>query len=157
VNDGRLAFDYFRELGYQPLGSDSLASFLSARIRDGAPSAVVFATGDLPRSVAPVRSDTVLVRRYLDAGGKIVSLGRPLGVIVHDSTGKAVDLDFANVERILGIPSATFDYDPNTAHPTDEGKKWGLTTWVRGNFPIAPSAVTRVLARDRDGLTTAWV
>ena len=32
VDDGRLAFAYFREQGYQPLGSDSLAAFLSARV-----------------------------------------------------------------------------------------------------------------------------
>jgi hypothetical protein len=157
VDDGRLAFEYFRSAGYQPLGADSLAGFLAARIADGRRSAVVFATADLPGSVAPVPTDTVLVRRYLAAGGKIVGLGRPLGVAVHDSTGKAADLDFARVERIFGIPSATFDYDPTTAHPTVEGKKWGLERWVRGNYSIATAAVSRALATDRDGRTTAWV
>lgn len=157
VSDGRFIFDYFRDEGYQALGSDSLASFLTARIRDGGPSVVVFATGDVPRSVAPVAADTVLVRRYLDAGGKIVFLGRPMGVVLRDSTGKPYDLDFKSVERLLGIPSSTFDYDPNTSHPTAEGKRWGLTRWVRGNYPVATSAVTRALTTDRDGLTTAWV
>ena len=157
VSDGRFIFDYFRGEGYEPLGSDSLATFLASRVRDGAPSVVVFATGDVPRTVAPVMADTVLVRRYLDAGGKIVFLGRPMGVVLRDSTGKAYDLNFKSVERLLGVPAATFDYDPNTAHPTTEGKRWGLTRWVRGNYPVAASAVSKPLATDRYGLTTAWV
>ena len=40
-----------------------------------------------------------------------------MGVVLRDSTGKAYDLDFKSVERLIGVPSATFDYDPNTAHP----------------------------------------
>ena len=157
VSDGRFAFDYFKEQGYQPLGRDSLAAFLSARIRDDVPSVVVFATGDVPRNVAPVAADSVLVRRYLNAGGKIVFLGRPMGVVLRDSVGTPYDLDFKKVEQLLGVPSATFDYEPNAARPTADGQTWGLSTMARGNYGVATSAVTTVLASDRDGRTSAWV
>ena len=65
---GRLAAEYFRELGYAVLTSDSLAAFFRDRIGDSVPSAVVFAMDILPSSVAPVLADTVLLTRYLKAG-----------------------------------------------------------------------------------------
>jgi hypothetical protein len=70
VGGGRLAFEYFRGFGYQALDADSLARFLADRIADGIPSAVVFATDVLPNVAAPVAADTVLLRRYLDAGAR---------------------------------------------------------------------------------------
>jgi len=41
------------------------------------PSVVVFAMDHLPAAVAPTAVDTVLFRRYLDAGGKAVWTGIP--------------------------------------------------------------------------------
>lgn len=63
VAGGRLAFEYFRGVGYQALDADSLARFMGARIADGVPSVVVFATDVVPRTVMPEASDTVLLRR----------------------------------------------------------------------------------------------
>jgi eukaryotic-like serine/threonine-protein kinase len=155
---GALAFAYFRELGYEPLGGASLARFLADRITDGVPSAVVFATDALPRTVAPVAADTVLFRRYLNAGGKVVWLGAPVGWEVHDSTGKLVATDLTRSEKILGVPSATLDFDANPSRPTAAGRRWGLDGWLRGRFPIDSSAVTETLALDEElGRATAWV
>ena len=55
---GRLAMEYFRELGYQVLGADTLAGFLAARIGDQAPSAIVFAMDLIPESLSLQRRPT---------------------------------------------------------------------------------------------------
>jgi hypothetical protein len=66
---------YLADRGYQVLDAAALARFLADRLGDRAPSVVVFAMDHLPATVAPIAADTVLFRRYLDAGGKAVWLG----------------------------------------------------------------------------------
>jgi outer membrane protein assembly factor BamB len=154
---GRLALEYFRELGYQVLDSDSLAGFLSGRIRDGVPSAVVFAMDILPSSVAPVLEDSVLLRRYLEAGGKVVNFSVPLGAVVRDSIGAVLGDEPKRIEHLLGVSAATLDYDEGAAAPTVEGHRWGIDRTFRGDYPIAAAAVTEALAVNRDGMATAGV
>jgi hypothetical protein len=154
---GRLALEYFRDLGYQVLDANSLAGFFAERIGDEVPSAVVFAMDVVPRSVAPVPADTVLLRRYLKAGGKIVNFSVPLGAVVRDSTGAVLGDEPKRIEPLLGVPAATLDYDEGAAGPTAEGRSWGIDRTLRGDYPIATSAVTQALALNRDGMATAWV
>jgi hypothetical protein len=154
---GRFAFEYFRDLGYQPLDADSLAAFFAARIADSTPSAVVFALDVLPKAVAPVPADTTLFRRYLDAGGKVVWIGGPVGVLVHDSTGQLVGFETKRMEQLIGIPVDSLDFNEYTAHPTAVGKRWGLDRPQCGATPMARSAVTEALAVDETGMTAAWV
>ena len=154
---GRLAAEYFRELGYAVLTSDSLAAFFRDRIGDSVPSAVVFAMDILPSSVAPVLADTVLLTRYLKAGGKIVSFSAPLGSVVRDSTGKVLGDDPKRMEQLLGIPAAALDYDEDLAAPTPAGRNWGVSLRLRGDYPMSPEAVTHVLATNPNGRATAWV
>jgi eukaryotic-like serine/threonine-protein kinase len=154
---GRLALEYFKELGYQQVGGDSLARFLADRIADDVPSVVVFAGDVLPSSVAPVLADTVLLVRYLKAGGKIVSFSVPLGAVVRDSTGQVLGDDPKRMEQLLGIASAAVDYDEDAATPTAAGREWGLDRRFRGDYPISPQAVTRALAVNPQGQATAWM
>jgi hypothetical protein len=139
------------------LDQDSLAAFFAARIADGIPSAVVFAMDVLPKSVAPVLADTVLLRRYLRSGGKIVNFSVPLGAAVRDSTGAVLGDDPKRMELLLGVSAATLDYDEGAAVPTVQGRQWGIEGTFRGDYPIARSAVTQALALNRDGMATAWV
>jgi outer membrane protein assembly factor BamB len=157
VAGSRLTFEYFRAIGYEVLDADSLARFLAARIADDAPSVVVFATDVVPRTVMPVAADTVLVRRYLNAGGKVVWTGGPFGALVRDSIGRPVRWDMQRAERVIGVSLATLEFDQNAAHPTAEGRRWGIDRWFRGEFAVAASAVTTPLAVDELGKTAAWV
>ena len=154
---GRLAFEYFRELGYRALDSDSLVRFFTSRIADKVPSVVVFAMDVLPRSVAPTLADTVLLRRYLNAGGKIVNFSVPLGAVVRDSTGALLGDEPKGIEQLLGVPAATIDYDEGQTTPTAEGKLWGIDRGFRGDYPISVNAVTIPLSLNQSGLATAWV
>jgi len=154
---GRLAFDYFREQGYEALNADSLMSFLGARVRDSVPSAVVFALDALPVAMTKADGDTTLIQRYLRAGGKVVWFGEPIGTLVYDSTGRLIGDDPKRMERYLDVSSETMDYDQGPAKPTEVGKQWGVDQTIRGAFPISPSAVSKALALDAGGLATAWV
>ncbi len=153
----RLAFDYFREQGYDPLDAPALARFLAARIADAAPSVVVFAMDLLPASVAPVLADSVLLMRYLHAGGKVVAFSTPLGSAVRDSAGLVLGDDPGRMEKLLGVPAAALDYDQEISVPTAAGRRWGLDQPMRGDYPIEPGAVSEVLATDVHGRATAWV
>jgi outer membrane protein assembly factor BamB len=153
----RLAYEYFRQLGYEALDSDSLRAFLAARIADAAPSAVVFAMDVVPKSVAATPGDTTLFRRYLDAGGKVVWLGEPIAAFVRDSAGQPIDLKLERTEQLIGVPSASLDFDQLPAYPTDAGRRWGIDRWLRGDFEWAPAAVGEVLATNELGLASVWV
>ena len=152
-----LALSYFRGVGYEVLDSDSLARFLTARIADGVPSAIVFAMDVAPSSVVQSVSDTVLIRRYLNAGGKVVWLGQPIGIAAYDTAGNVTAYNAERTGTILGVPTESFDFDPFNAHPTVEGRRWGIDRAFRGATPLAPKAVTRALTVDELGNAAAWV
>ena len=154
---GRLAMEYFRELGYEVLNSDSLTTFLRARAQDQVPSAVVFAMDVIPVSLSSEGSGTGLLRQYLESGGKIVNFSVPLGVAVRDSAGAVLGDEPARLEPLLGVSARTIDYDENPATPTKLGTTWGIDRTFRGDYPIAVEAVSAPLAVDRSGKATAWL
>jgi hypothetical protein len=154
---GPLAGEYFRQQGYEVLDAGGLARFFRERIADTVPSAVVMATDVLPVEVAPVAADTVLLTRYLRAGGKIVGFGVPLGAVARDSAGRFLGQDPPGMEKLLGVPAASLDYESGPSHPTDEGRRWGVDRVVRGYFQMDPAAAGTPLALDAEGRATAWV
>ena len=158
VPGSRLAFDHFKDQGYQPLNAAELARFLAERIADQVPSVVVFAIDAVPASVAPAMADSVLFTRYLRAGGKVVWFGAPPGSLVHDSTGRLIETEnFGRTESLLGIPTASMDFNELGGQPTTAGREWGITGWHRGDFPIDVGAVSQALSVDEVGQANAWV
>jgi len=64
------------------------------------------------------------------------------------------------MRRILGVSTPGFttaDGQLVRGAATPEGREWGLPAWAIYAFPVAPEAVTTVLARDAAGRATAWV
>jgi outer membrane protein assembly factor BamB len=154
---GPLAGEYFRQQGYEVLDASGLARFFQERIADTIPSAVVMATDVLPAEVAPVLADTVLLTRYLRAGGKIVGFGVPLGAVARDSAGRFLGQDPPGMEKLLGVPAGSLDYESGPARPTEVGRRWGLDTMVRGYYQMDPAVVGMPLALDAEGKASAWV
>ena len=153
--------DYLVGRGYEVLGAEALRRFLSQRVADRAPSVVVFAIDHLPASVAPTAADTVLFRRYLEAGGKAVWPGIPPLVWPRDpKTGEGTEysgIDRAGASRLLGVDHARANFDNYGARATEAGLRWGLSGWWDGNWSVDPAAVSEVLARDDNGLANSWV
>lgn len=151
---------YLTRRGYEQLDTASLARFMSERVRDRAPSVVVFAMDHLPRSVAPVAADTVLFRRYLEARGKVVWIGTPPLLWPRpDSGGRTLKgVDRAAPARLLGVRHERGNFDLiGVANVTPQAKHLGLPDWWLDNWGANPEDVTLVLAEDEWGLAAAWV
>jgi hypothetical protein len=130
---------------------------MSERIRDDVPSAIVFAMDVAPASVMPTIADTVLIRRYLDAGGKVVWLGQPIGVAAYDTAGNVTAYNPDRTATLLGASMASLEFDEFNAHPTPLGTAWGIGAAVRGATPIKAGGSIHALTLDDLGATSCWV
>jgi hypothetical protein len=151
--------DYFAARGYDVLDSEALRSFMEGRIEDGDASVLVFAMDDVPHTPAAEVSDTLLFRRYLDAGGKVIWFGLPPLFLTRDQTGAvtAVDRETVAPSRLLGIDLRRWDDDRYAAYPTQTGRRWGLSSWWMGGSGVSRDQVSEVLADEETGGASAWV
>ena len=162
VADAGLLSRYFVNRGYTLVDARGLGEFLEARAADRAPSVVVFAIDHLPPSVVDTAAlERSAIRRYLDAGGKVVWPGVPPLLFVRDpqtgNVGGLAALKWAAPTRLLGVAHEAAMFDLRGVRATAEGRKWGLPNRWRSNWGIAPDSSITVLGRDELGLTTSWV
>lgn len=160
VPRGEEVRDHLVARGYRQLDGDSLIPFLEARTGDRAPSAIVFAIDQVPAAAAPRDSGNSPIRHYLDAGGKVVWLGRPPLVWPLDPESGEVRydrIDRAAPAAVTGVDHTRANFDAWGAWPTAEGRRWGLAGWWQSRWSVDPSGVTTVLATDENGLAAAWV
>jgi len=145
------------EWSFQTVDRLQLQDFMESSNHDEARSVVVFAMDHLPETVAAVPSDTVLARRYLEAGGKIVWLGLPPLAIARDEEGVPTSFSRNPAQVFLGVSYDRYDMDQYGAYPTPEGKRWGFTDWWVSSSGVEVSEVTTALALDDNGGAPAWV
>ena len=159
--DPALLARWFGNRGYDSLDASGLAGFLRARITDHSPSVVVFAIDHLPPTVLDSAPERSLLRRYLDAGGKVVWPGIPPLLFPRDPlTGQAGGLDKLNwtaATRLLGVPHDAAMFDQRGVRATTEGTRWGLPMRWRGAWGIDPDPGITVLGHDEYGLAVSWV
>jgi eukaryotic-like serine/threonine-protein kinase len=153
---------YFSHRGYQQLGAAALAGWMEGRVRDRAPSTVVFAMDFVPAPIAQPPYETSLLRRYLESGGKIVWAGLPPAIWPRDSTsgdlvGSLLALDWAASSALLGVTMDAAIFDNRGVHATAAGARWGLPTRWRDAWSVDARGVSEVLGRDEWGLAAAWV
>jgi len=161
VPDPALLSRYFYNRGYDVLDEKALGGFLQARISDRQPSVLVFAIDHLP----PPAVDTMAferspVRRYLDAGGKVVWPGIPPVLFPRDpktgNPGGLAALKWENATKLLGVPHEAAMFDQRGVRATDAGRRWGLQQRWRTGWGIAPDKSITVLGLDEFGLASAW-
>ncbi len=136
----------------------TLARWLTERAHDRAPSAVVFALDHVPADVGPVDgAGTGSLRRYLDAGGKVVWTGFPPWSLVRDSAGRPTRIDHDRHRRVLDVDLSgglTGDYG---AVPTAAGRAWALSGLRLSAQAMAAGPGVEVLATDELGRAAAAV
>ena len=152
--------NYFKAAGYEQLDAQQLAELMQQESAGHAHSVVVFADNKIPASVVEVESDQALVRRYLNAGGKVALLGaNPLAYHGDPKTGVVEKIDYTLPQKVFGIqflePNETGGYYASRA--TTEGERWGLHGFSITIGAIDPGQATQVLASDEYGMASSWV
>jgi hypothetical protein len=142
--------------GYTILDADQLKTWMDDRIADGKLSVVVFARDNAPDTVVESVDADCTLRKYLDAGGKIVFYADiPFWDIAH-ADGTWDNPQASGQMSILGIGDID-RWDSNSQVTlTAAGIGWGLTQpWasVRANDPTGLT----VLATDDQGYAAAYV
>jgi outer membrane protein assembly factor BamB len=160
--DPALLSRYFANRGYQVVDEKALGDFVEARIADKAPSVLVFAVDHLtPNVVDTTAFERSALRRYLDAGGKVVWPGLPPALFPRDpktgSPGGLNALKWGNATKLLGVPHEAAMFDQRGSRATAAGRQWGLQTRWRAGWGIEPDKSVTVLGMDEFGLATAWV
>jgi hypothetical protein len=153
---------FLRNRGYTVVGADSLAAFVRDRTRDREPSVVVFAMDHLPAGVAGERPEEAPLRRYLEAGGKVVWAGLPPLFWPRDPKtgnppGDMTTMNWSAPSRLLGVAHDAAIFDARGVRPTPAGSRWGLDGRWRSAWSVDPRQVTEVLAVDEWGLASSWV
>src|SRR5262249_5929708 len=122
---------------------------------------VVFAMDHLPAQIAGPTPSQGPLRRFLNAGGKVVWTGMPPLLWPRDpqtgNPGGYEKMDRPATQDLLGVSFATATFDSVGAKPTPEGKVYGIQEWWMTAWGVAPAGVTEVLGKDENGLAAAWV
>jgi hypothetical protein len=139
-----------------------LEAFLREQLAPAAPSVVVFADNKIPDTLADESAGKALIRRYLDAGGKVALLGpNPLAFHAEASTGELTQIDFAVPARVFGIayPDLRLIGGFYASTPTAAGQRMGLHTRSVSYLAIdaAKNPEITVLALDEYGKAGTWL
>jgi len=149
---------YFEQNGYGVLDAVALGEFMQNRVADGEASVVVFAMDHVPGSVASGTADTVLFRRYLEAGGKVVWLGLPPMLLARDpDSGQPTAMSRDTSSSLIGVDFGAVNFDSYGATATDLGSEWGAPTWWVSSYSVDLSNGIDVLGLDENGRAAAWV
>ena len=152
--------DFFHSAGYDVVDASGLKKFMEDQVAQPATGVVVFAQNDVPSPLVEGPPHQTLLRRYLDAGGKVVWLGTCPLAYQRDSSGAILGIDFTQAGKILGIhyPGTSLDMlGWYGATVTPEGTRWGLRGWWVGFGAVDAKEVSTVLAKDEDGMAACWV
>ena len=143
--------------GYEVLDANQLKVWMEARIVDGAPSVVVFCQDIVPDTVAQSMSSACTLRRYLNAGGKVVWYADIPMYYQGHADGTRTVWDINGAISILGFNAADGPWGSETEVVfTANGTRWGLTETWQSVRPTSGYGL-RVLARDAYGCAAAWV
>lgn len=161
-NVGEVIRDEALAVGYESLNASQLKVWMDNRIADGEASALIVCQDVFPDTVIESMSSDCTLRKYLDAGGKIVFYGEIPFFRQANADGGTELWQWAGAVNVLGIPETrqTFGTDTTVQH-TLEGENWGLARPWRSNryTPFEPDMLDdiTVLAYDGEGNIAGWV
>lgn len=148
---------YLKEKGFEQLDSARLYHFLTQRILDQQPSVIVFAYDMIPSNMVGDNPEEGLIRKYLEAGGKILWFGNTPNLYSFDQKSRPV-MDTSIASRMLGINIVRPEESGNYySKATQAGLNYGLSSWLTITYStIAPDGVIP-LAYDEFNRVSAWI
>ena len=149
--------DYLALNGYTVVDANELKTWMDARIADGKLSVVVFCHDVVPDTVAETMDPNCTVRKYLDAGGKVVWYSDIPFYYQGHADGSSTNWGTGGSSAVLGFNAAGAGWDSgDTATIFTAGANWGLTQTWNSLRPTTAGDVDIVLATDSDGDAAAW-
>jgi len=146
--------------GYRIVDAAELKIWMEGHIADRKLSVVVMCNDIFPDTVAETNTEDATVRKYLDAGGKVVFYSDIAFYNQGHADGTNTNWGDGGAVGILGFNSASGGWDSgNTVTFTEAGIEWGLTETWNSARPVALDAWENmtILATDDAGNATAWV
>jgi len=148
---------YLKERGFEQLDSARLYHFLSARIQDGTPSVIVFSYEQIPSSVIGADPSKGLIRRYLEAGGKIIWFGNVPNLYSFDAKGNPT-MNTSIASQMLDIKIARPEDSGNYyGKATQAGLNMGLPAWKTFTYANIDEVGITPLSQDVYNRTSAWM
>ncbi len=145
--------------GYKLVNSDSLITLLSGYAGEG--TVVVFASDYFPKDIVSGGTNSLL-RKFLDAGGRIVLTGvNPLVYKYDEKEKMPIGFNVPAADSVLGIQYAENDTRSFgglfTSFSTGKGKEFGLPDFWTSMLEIDPGKVDIVLGKNENGFATAFI
>jgi hypothetical protein len=151
--------DALADAGYTILDAAQLKTWMDGHIKDKALSVVVFCHDVVPDTVAETMDTNCTIRKYLDAGGKVVWYSDWPFYYQGHSDGTTVTWGSAGATSILGFNAST---GPNDTYDevvfTEAGIEWGLTTTWQSQRSTSVTVTDNLtpLATISSGSAAAW-
>ena len=144
---------------YETIDSTKLLNILQ-QIDSVSNSVIVFAQDFFPEKICAGYDQSPL-RKYLNAGGRIVVLGTNPVIYKFDSANNLIGFNFLMADSVLGIHYGPDDLRSmggiQPAFATEEGERWGIQNAFTGFLPLNENNVDIVLAKDENGKAAAWL
>ena len=151
--------DALEAAGYTVLDAAQLKSWMDGHIADKALSVVVFCRDVVPDTVAESMNSSCTIRRYLDAGGKVVWYSDWPFFYQGNSDGSNVTWGSAGATSVLGFNASSGPNDTmDEVVITEAGIEWGLTTTWQSQRPTSVTITENLtpLATISSGSAAAW-
>ena len=151
--------EWFSRRGFAVKGAVELAAWMTERIGKGAyGSAAVMSMGLAPQVLITPLDDTCLLRRYLDAGGRVVWTGNTALYCAQDETGPVYNPGEAGMGEVLYLTCDWGIWSQRPPELTAAGKRWGLQQPGSSLRAARRSEVTLSLSDDPGGEGSAiWL
>jgi F5/8 type C domain-containing protein len=160
AGDGGPVRDELEAVGYRVVDAAELKNWMTARIADRALSVVVMCRDAAPDTIAETQDENCTIRRYLEAGGKVVWYSDIPFYYQTTSGGTNTTWGDAGSTGVLGFGGSTAPRDAgDTVTITEAGETWGLVTPWTSTRPTLPDAWPNltILAANDAGNASGWV
>jgi hypothetical protein len=151
--------NYLDHSGFNSLNATQLADWMKTKIASGtAPdSCLIMIMGNVPDTIADSPSNNTLIRRYLDAGGRVTWVGDVPFFFQSRINGTATYWGPFGASSILGVDVKVWDFKSTVSIVTPQGLRWGmgLPDYSTSQRPATNETVTTVLAAVQ-GYASSW-
>jgi len=150
--------NYLVNSGYEVINTDSLTGLLSGNVDPG--TTIVFASDYFPKSITQNAGNSLL-RKFLDAGGRIVLTGiNPLVYMIDEEGKQPVGFNIPAADSVLGIKYGENDTRGMgglfSCFATGKGKQFGLPDFWVCNLQIRADQVDVVLGKNENDFVSAY-